>query len=99
MLYEDRLDGCITYDKYDGLSNKFKEEQSQIQDKLSKLKLYNHNEQITVEFLLKLAKKGIEVFNCLEPDEKREILSLILPNIKLEGKKLVYSIRKPFGHS
>lgn len=56
----------------------------------------DHKYYITAKNILMLAKKAGEVFECSSDAEKNDLLKLVLSNASLEGKKLEFSIRKPF---
>jgi len=50
----------------------------------------------TAEKVLSLASRAAELYESSIADEKRELLSFLLSNCKLEGKKLQFTLKKPF---
>ena len=51
---------------------------------------------ITVTYLLDLASRAYELFQSSKVDQKRQLLNFVLSNLRLEGKKLLYDLKKPF---
>ena len=43
-----------------------------------------------------LASKSYDLFICSKTEEKRRLISFVFSNIQLKGKKLEYTLRKPF---
>ena len=52
---------------------------------------------ITAKQTLELARRAGELFERANDAEKNELLKLVLSNATLNGKKLEFSIRKPFN--
>lgn len=46
--------------------------------------------------ILKLANKAYKLFESSKEKQKRQLLSLILQNCQLAGKKLEFSLKTPF---
>ena len=46
--------------------------------------------------MLELASRASELFESSKVEEKRQLLKLILQNCKLKGKKLQFTLEKPF---
>ena len=63
---------------------------------MNKLQKADEEYYITCGYLLKLASKAGELFESSEPDEKREILKLLLRNCTLDGTSVCYDLKKPF---
>ena len=63
---------------------------------MNKLQKADEEYYITCGYLLKLASKAGELFESSEPDEKREILKLLLQNCTLNGSSVCYDLKKPF---
>ena len=87
---------CITQDLYDKKYKEYRKTQSELQDKMNKLQKADEEYYITCGYLLKLASKAGELFESSEPDEKREILKLLLRNCTLDGTSVCYDLKKPF---
>ena len=51
---------------------------------------------MNANMLLHILKQACELFECSEPATKNKILRFLLQNIKLEGKKLHFELKKPF---
>ena len=43
-----------------------------------------------------MASKAHELFKSSEVEEKRRIIIILFPNLKMDGKKLVFELRKKF---
>lgn len=63
---------------------------------MNKLQKADDEYYITCGYLLKLASKAGELFESSEPDEKREILKLLLRNCTLNDTSVCYDLKKPF---
>lgn len=81
---------------YDKKYKEYRQRQSELQDKMNKLQKADDEYYITCGYLVKLASKAGELFESSEPDEKREILKLLLQNCTLNGSSLCYDLKKPF---
>ena len=46
--------------------------------------------------MFNLARKASELFKSSGIEEKQQIISLLFPNLFLDGKKVEFSLRKPF---
>ena len=46
--------------------------------------------------MLELAQKAHQLFEVAEIDERRQLIKLVLSNLRLEGRKLRYEAIKPF---
>jgi hypothetical protein len=86
----------ITQDLYDKKYKEYRQTQSELQGKMNHLQKADDEYYITCTYLLKLASKAGELFESSEPDEKREILKLLLQNCTMEGTSLRYDLKKPF---
>jgi hypothetical protein len=51
---------------------------------------------ITVNTVLSLAERAIEIFDGSEVHEKRVLLNFLLQNPTLRGKKLLFKAKSPF---
>ena len=51
---------------------------------------------LTSEYLLELASRAYDLFMSSEAEEERQLLQLILRNLKLEGKKVEFELTEPF---
>ncbi len=48
------------------------------------------------EYLVELAGKAYELFKRSELEERRQLIKLVLSNLRIEGKKVRYEVKKPF---
>jgi len=51
---------------------------------------------VTVSSLMGLASRAYELFESSKVDQKRQLMSFVLSNLRLKGKNLEFSMRKPF---
>ncbi len=95
-LYLDRLDGRITDNEYDKFYQSFREQIADIDTRLSMLQEADDNYYITAKYLLELANKAYELFVSSEVEERRQLIKLVLSNLRVEGKIVRYDAQKPF---
>lgn len=96
VLLEIHLDQSITKDEYNKKSFEIRQRQEEI---LDEKKLHNDADgkfAITLSYLLTLASKAYEIFKSSKVEEKRELMSFLLWNPRLEHGKLLYNYKKPF---
>lgn len=86
----------ITESEYDRFYQKFREEQDRVGAKLALLQQADDSYFVTANYLVQLANRASELFEGSEAEEKRQLLKLVLSNLKIEGKKIVYDLVKPF---
>lgn len=95
-MYDDKLDGRITEDMYDKKLREYKERQAAI---LTDMRLHSDADEdfyLTANHVLNLAKRALEIFESSEVNEKRQFLQFLLQNAVVEGKKLQFTLKKPF---
>lgn len=56
----------------------------------------DENYYVEASKLLELAHRAYELFEISEATQKRELLSFLLQNCKMDGKKLIPSLKMPF---
>lgn len=95
-LYLDKLKGCITEDAYDTYYQTFREQLNDIDTRLALLQDAEDNYYITAKYLVDLTQRAYELFKSSEVEERRQLIKLVLSNLKVEGKKVVYEAKKPF---
>ena len=95
-LYMDKLEGKISEDRYKKFSTSLEERMDEVNSQLEKLGNAEKNYYITAKYLLDLANRAYELFKSSEVDEKRQLINLVLSNLKLKGKRVVYDVNKPF---
>lgn len=95
-MYEDRLDGRITMDEYDKLVAKTKSEMEKLDEKIVQLTSSDESFVITSSYLLNLANIAGRLFKSSKPELKNKILNLVLSNLELDNKKLIFNLLSPF---
>lgn len=95
-MYRDRLVGRITTEKYDKLAKEYKQKQEDILIQTEDHNNADKNYYLASSMILKLAKKAHKLFVSSKVKQKRQLLSLILQNCQLLGKKLEFSLNQPF---
>lgn len=50
----------------------------------------------TAKYILELANRAHELFIGSEVEERRQLIGLVLSNLRLEGENLCYEAQKPF---
>ncbi len=95
-LYIDKLKGRITDSMYDKFYNDFQNQLSEINNKIARSQEVDKNYFIMVKHVLELINKAPELFESSEVDEKRQLINLVLQNLKVDGKNIVYDVQKPF---
>ncbi len=91
-----RLDKSITQDEYDKKARELKEKQYKLSDKLRSLTEADENYSMTLISLLNICSKAPELFESSKVEQKRQLVNFLLSNLQLRGKKLEYTLKKPF---
>lgn len=89
-------EGSITSDMYDRKLNEYKEKQCNINIRLEEHTRADESYHITAGTVLNLARRAQEIFERSEIAEKRALLNYLLQNPIVNGKKLEFTLRKPF---
>lgn len=90
------IDGSITKDQHDKKLKEFKERQYDINIQIEEHTKADENYHITASTVLNLAKNALTLFESSGIEEKRALLNYLLQNSVVDGKKLVFTLRKPF---
>ena len=96
-LLDLRLDDSITSEIYDKKMKELKEEQYVTTRKIEEYTQADENYHIIANTVFSLANRAQEIFESSEPNEKRQLLNLLIQNCRLSGKKLVFEVRSPFN--
>lgn len=96
QLYLDKLDGRITTQEYDKFYQSFRDKIAEIDSRLANLQEAEDNYYLMASYLLEVSQKAFEIFERSEVEEKRQLLSLSLSNLRLEGKTVQFIPVKPF---
>ncbi len=54
------------------------------------------NYYITAKYLLELANRAYDLFVSSEVTERRQLIKLVLSNVRVEGDRVCYDALKPF---
>jgi len=95
-LYEDKLDGKISDDQYDRFHKKFRDQKEEISIRLERLQEAEDNYYIKAKHFLDLSNRAYELFKSSEVEEKRQLLKLVLSNLRIDDGKVLYDVQKPF---
>lgn len=95
-LYLDRLKGRITEDDYDRFYQSFNDKKADIETRLALLSEAEDNYYITAKYILDLANRAYDLFVSSEVEEKRQLIKLVLSNLRVEGRIVRYEALKPF---
>lgn len=52
--------------------------------------------KIALSTLLSLSSRIGDLFDRSKPEEKRRLIGFVFSNLQMDGKNLIYSMRKPF---
>lgn len=95
-LYLDKLKGKISDEQYDKFCESFTTQKNDINSRLGHLQEAEDNYYITAKYVLEMAKHAYDLFMRSEVEERRQLLTLVLQNIRLSGENIVYNVQKPF---
>jgi len=95
-LYRDKLQGRITDSMYDRYEESFRDELADVTLKLEQLQGAEDNYYITAKYVLNLLNRAYDLFKSSEVDERRQLIKLVLQNLRIEDEKLLYDVQKPF---
>ena len=86
----------ITNNKYDTYSQSNRDKIAELDARLAVLQEAEDNYYITATYLLELANRAYDLFKSSEVEERRQLLKLVLQNLRVEGKEVRYDLIKPF---
>ncbi len=95
-LYLDKLKGSITDSEHAKFSEKFKDQLLEVELSLARLKDADTNYFINAKYILDLTNRSYDLFVSSEVEEKRQLIKLLLSNVRLNGKNIDYDVQKPF---
>ncbi len=96
-LYLDKLKGRISEEQYDRLYADFKDQVETINLKLARLQEAEDNYYLTSKYILGIVNKAHDLFKSSEVEEKRQILKLLLSNLRIDGENVLYDVQKPYN--
>ena len=74
-----------------------KDKQYRLNVELDEYTKADHEYHVYVNTVINLSRRIADIFESSEPMEKRAILGFILQNPTVSGKKLEFTMRKPFN--
>jgi len=95
-LYMDKLKGRITESEYDRFYQSFRDQLTDVTIKLDHLQEAEDNYYITAKYLLDLTNRAYELFMSSEVEERRQLIKLVLSNLRVEGENVLWEAQKPF---
>lgn len=96
QTYLDKLDGIIEPGKWEIKTFEWKLEQEEISKRLEAFRLANSSYMLEGIKLMEIANSAGKLFPLMTFGEKRELISLVLSNLKLDRTTLCYDYKKPF---
>jgi hypothetical protein len=86
----------ITQDEYDKKARSFNQRRLEIDILRKQHTNADMDFALTVTNLLNLASRASELFESSKVDQKRQLISFVVSNLRLNGKKVLYDLKKPF---
>lgn len=95
-LYLDKLKGKISEEQYERFYESFITQMNDISSRLQNLNEAENNYYITAKHVLELTNRAYDLFMSSEVEERRQLINLVLPNVRLNGENIEYDAQKPF---
>ena len=92
------LEGYITPEEYRDMNEDLKNEQYELEGKSELLTEADEKFSIAVATILSLGNNAYKIFQSSKVETKREILHILLSNLKLQDRKISYTFRKPYDY-
>ena len=86
----------ITPQEYNENNERYDEELRDIQRQEERLDEADKQFYITIGYLLAIFQHAEKIFKVADVNEKRQIVSLILSNLQLDDKNLIFNLKEPF---
>ena len=86
----------ITDNEYDNFYQSFRDKVAEIDTRLAMLQEADDSYYITARYLLEIANRAYELFKSSEVEERRQLIKLVLSNLRIEDKIVRYDAIKPF---
>ncbi|MBM2821234.1 MAG: recombinase [Candidatus Berkelbacteria bacterium] len=96
QLFIEKLDKSITDEEYDNFHKDFRSEQDKLEVELAMHSKADKEFYLTITNLLDISTRAYELYESSKLDQKRQLLNFMFSNLKLEGKKLIFNLKKPF---
>lgn len=95
-MYNLLADKCITPQEYNENNERYDEELRDIQRQEERLDEADKQFYITIGYLLAIFQHTEKLFEVADVSEKRQIVSLMLSNLQLDSKNLIFNLKEPF---
>lgn len=95
-LFMEKLKGRVNDGDYDRFYQKFRDQLDDVNNRIAKLQDAEDNYYIAVKYILEITEKGYEIFQSSEVDQKRQLIGLLLSNLRAKDRKVLYDVQKPF---
>jgi hypothetical protein len=96
-LLDVHLDGSITSTEYDKKLQELKSKQSILNIEMEEYGEGDYRFHINVKRVLDLSRRMKAIFDSSEVMEQRAMLSYLLQNSTVKGKKITYDLKKPYN--
>ena len=87
----------ITKDDYDKKLQELKDKQYRLNIEADEHTKADHDYKLTISQVFSLSRRMGEIFKSSEPHEKMAFLNYLLQNPTVSGKKLDFTLRKPYN--
>jgi site-specific DNA recombinase len=95
-MYIDKLDGGVSQDQFDRMSESFRQEQRDLLRHIEKHQQANQTYLDEGVHLLELAQKAVVLSEKQDMREKRRLLDFVCSNAQWRDGRLIPTYRKPF---
>ena len=95
-LMDLRLDGELSKEEFEAKKRRLKDRQYELGNLLQTYDRADDEFTKRLEMLLNLTYQAPKIWKGSTISQKRELVNFLFANLKLEGKTLCYSLRKPF---
>lgn len=90
------LEGKLTQDIYDMKKASIDKEIKSLEDTQKKYKTIDNDTKEKIVNIFTLAGNIADIFKKASPTRQNELLKMLLTDCKLDGKRLEYTLKKPF---
>ncbi len=95
-LYLDKLKGRITESEYDKFYQMLREQITDVTIRLEQLQDAEDNYYVTAKYVLELVNRAYTLFMSSEVEEKRQLIKLVLSNLRIHDENVLYEVQMPF---
>jgi site-specific DNA recombinase len=94
--YDAYLDCDISKETYKEKTEELSKAHKALRNKRENIELVNDDYYMTVNHLLTLSKDAPKLFATANPEQKRNLINIVLSNLELKGDQLLSKYKKPF---